>query len=664
MTSALDRTRSLAEVIDQVSARLAVDPLGAQRGAEEILRHAPDDPRALLILASARRRQGDLAAARSILEPLAKAWPRAAVTQYELGLVLGLLGETTAAIAALRRAVGLRRDLAEAWSALGEALFASGDARGAQAAFAEHDRACVTDPALRDAAEAVYRGDWALCERLLRAHLTTRPDDPIAHRLLAQAAIGQARDTEAETLLARCLELDPAYDGARFLYANLLFRRQKAGPALSQIERLLGRSPADAAYRNLYAACLALAGEHARAIEIYQGLVAQFPLHPHLWLNLGHALRTLGRRSGDAVAAYRRCLALAPGMGEACWSLANLKTVVFGPEDRATMVSQRERADITDEDRLYLDYALGKALEDAGDWSASFAHYQRGATRRRAQATYDADQTSAWVARAKATFTPDLLATRMSSGRSKDAPIFIVGLPRSGSTLIEQILASHSAVEGTQELPDIPAIAASVGVGYPEALAGLTPRALAEMGDAYLEGARIHRRLGRPFFVDKMPNNFLHIGLITLILPQARIIDARRHPMGAGFSAFKQYFAQGHAFSYDLADLGRYYRDYVDLMAHYDAVLPGRVHRVVYEDMVEDTEIVVRRLLDYCGLPFEAACLRFHETDRAVRTVSSEQVRQPIYRGGLDQWRRYETWLGPLKVALGETLENWRGEAR
>jgi hypothetical protein len=309
-------------------------------------------------------------------------------------------------------------------------------------------------------------------------------------------------------------------------------------------------------------------------------------------------------------------------------------------------------------DRLNLHYALGKALEDRADYAASFEHYAAGAALRRAEAPYDADENRRQAESTMAQFTPAFLAERGGFGCPSDEPIFILGMPRSGSTLIEQILASHSEVEGTMELSDIGLIARDLG--WPASMNGLEPDGLKALGERYLAQTRVHRTLGRRIFIDKMPDNFQYLGLIHLILPNARIIDARRHPLGACFSAFKQHFAQGQAFSYDLTDLGRYYSDYADLMAHFDGVLPGRVRRVIYEDVVEDTEGQVRGLLDHCGLPFEAGCLRFWETQRSVRTVSSEQVRRPIFREGLDQWRRYEPWLGPLKAALGPWLEHWR----
>jgi predicted Zn-dependent protease len=649
---------SLSAAIEQASSLLASDPAAAAGRAAAILKIAPTDPRAALILASARRRLGDAAGAHAVLEPLARAYPNAALTAYELGAVLAALGETGPGIAALRRAVTLKPDLAEAWRALGDQLFLTGDAAGAEAAFAQHLRASVRDPALKGAADALFEGRLADAEGLLRAHLAARPNDAVALHMLAEAFTRANRDAEAETLLARALEIDPAFDGARFDYATMLFRRQKGGEAMARLSPLLVREPGNPAYRNLSAACLALTGDHARAIEIYQSLLETYASQPKIWLNLGHALRTVGQPE-DAAGAYKRALKLAPGLGEAYWAFANLKVAAFTPAEETAMAAQLRRPDLAGDDRLHLHFALGKALEDRGETEAAFAQYAAGAVLRRRDQPYDAGAVTAFVGRSRRLFTKAFLADRAGGGSDSRAPIFIVGLPRSGSTLIEQILASHSAVEGTMELPDIGFLAGGV-TGYPEGLAALPPAALAALGEAFVGGAGIHRKVGRPRFIDKMPNNFQHVGFIHLILPRATIIDARRHPLGAGFSAFKQLFARGQAFSDDLGDIGRYYRDYVALMAHFDDVLPGRVHRVIYEDLVEDTEGQVRRLLDHCGLAFEDACLRFHETARPVRTVSSEQVRRPIYREGLDHWRAYEGHLGPLAEALGPALEGWR----
>ena len=665
----MNETISLAEAVNHAATLLAADPTRAQIEAEAILKAAPGDPRTLLILASARRRQGDAAAAHDLLAPLARAYPRAARTQYELGLVLADLGEEAAATAALRQAVALNHDLPEAWRALGDRLFKAGDVSGAEAAYAEHERTSILDSALRPAADALFAGDPIDAEHRLRAHLLNYPDDANALRLLAEAFLRQDRLDEAEFLFAQCLERDPGHDGTRFSYAMALFRRQAAAEALEQMQQLIARDPDNSAYRNLTAACLALAGRHDEALALYEALLAEFPSHPRIWLNYGHALRTLRRRD-DAVDAYKRAIALAPRFGEAYWSLANLKTVPLTEAEAAAMAGQVERPDIADDDRLHLNYALGKTFEDRRQYAAAFARYADGAKVRRRLQPYSADAATALMARYKGVFTKARFAVLGGGGSPSDAPIFIVGLPRSGSTLIEQILASHSAVEGTMELPDIGVIAqglrgskreGSPARRYPEAAGDLHPAARTALGERYLAHTRIHRLHGRAHFIDKMPNNFQHIGLIQLILPNARIIDVRRHPMAACFSAFKQHFAHGQAFSYDLTDLGRYYTDYVRLMAHFDAVLPGRVCRVIYEDVVEDTENQIRRLLDHCGLPFETACLNFHENDRAVRTVSSEQVRRPIFRDGLEQWRHFEPWLDPLKEALGSTLDDWRG---
>jgi len=655
-------------MIQRASVALASDPVAAGREAEAVLKLAPNDPRAQLILASSRRRGGDIEAAYAILAPLAKAYPRAAHTQYELGATLAARGDRAAAIVALRAAVAINPSIAEAWRALGDQLFLEGDAAGADAAFAEHGRALVTDPALRPAADAMVEGRLADAETFLRRHLSGRPRDGVALRLLGETLVGMARYAEAETVLAGRLSLDDQDHGARFTYAKALFRQQKAAETIVEVERLLAEDGDVPAYRNLLAGSLALVADYDRVIEIYNDLLAQFERQPRVWLNLGHALRTVGRRE-DAINAYRRAIDLAPDLGEAYWSLANLKVATFGGADEEAMATQLARADLADDNRQHLYFALGKALEDRRDYEGSFRNYAAGAVIRRAEVHYVAGAETRFVSDARALFTDQFFSDRRGWGAPTPDPIFIVGLPRSGSTLIEQILASHSQVEGTMELPDMNLIASRLdiaslsgkGPGYPACLADLTAREVHALGESYLETTRVQRKLGRPFFIDKMPNNLWHAGLIQLILPNARIIDARRHPMGACFSCFKQHFAQGQGFTYDLTDLGRYYRRYVELMDHMDVVTPGRVHRVIYEDVVADTEAEVRRLLDYCGLLFEEGCLRFHENERAVRTVSSEQVRRPIFREGLDQWRHYEPWLQPLKIALGPCLEHWRG---
>jgi tetratricopeptide (TPR) repeat protein len=655
---------SLGAALSNAARLLSSAPALAAEQARAVLELTPSLPQAELILATACRLQGDLRQAAAILTRLAASQPNVAGVQLELGLVQAARGDARDAVTSLRRAVELMPRLAPAWRALGDELMAGGDTAGADAAYAEMIRAGTADPELLRAASALCDAELAVAERLLRDRLKRAPTDVAAIRMLAEVAGRLARYGDAEKLLARCLELAPSFDAARHNYAVTLYRQNRPAEALEQLARLLERDPHNPGYRSLQAAALGRVGEYGQAVEVYEALLDRLPQHAKLWMSYGHALKTAGRQA-DSIASYRRAIAIEPGFGEAWWSLANLKTVRFAPDDVAAMTAALDRDGLSEDDRFHLHFALGKALEDVGDHAASFGHYSEGNRLRRAELDYDADETRAHIARSRALFTPGFFAARAGQGCPAPDPIFVVGLPRSGSTLVEQILASHSLVEGTHELPDILTLARRLGERrgghaesrYPEALAALSPEALRSLGEEYLERTRVQRKTDRPFFIDKMPNNWAHVGLIQLILPNARIVDARRHPLGCCFSGFKQHFARGQAFTYDLTDIGRYYADYVRMMAHFDAVLPGRVHRVIYEEMVADTEAMIRRLLDHCGLPFEDACLRFWETDRAVRTASSEQVRRPIFTDAADHWRRYEPWLGPLKAALGPVLD-------
>ena len=524
----------------------------------------------------------------------------------------------------------------------------------------------VRDPRLLAAGDALVGNRIPEAERLLRAQLQDSPTDVAAIRMLAEVAARLGRLDDAETLLSRCLELAPDFQAARQNYAMVLHRANKPELALEQIQRLLADDPGNPGARNLKAVVLCRVGDYLPAIELYDGILAEYPDHGRIWLSQGHALKTAGLRE-RAVAAYRRSIALDPGFGEAYWSLANLKTFRFEPADILAMNAQLERSDLDPEQRCQFEFALGKAHEDAGDHAASFAHYRQGNELRRKTLPYRADDASTRVRRSRELFTPAFLASRRGSGSATADPIFIVGLPRSGSTLVEQILSSHPSVEGTMELPEVIALTHDLrrqgadlrGGSYHDVLATLDAGELRALGERYLERTRVQRKTDAPFFIDKMPNNFFHVGLIHLMLPNARIVDVRRHPMACCFSGYKQYFARGQNFSYGLGDIGRYYRDYLSLMAHFDQVLPGRIHRVVYEHLVDDTEAQVRSLLQYCGLPFDPACLRFFENDRPVRTASSEQVRQPIYREGLEQWRHFEPWLGELKATLGQALDTY-----
>jgi tetratricopeptide (TPR) repeat protein len=617
-----------------------------------------------LILGAGHRISGNTQLALEVLEPLAREQPRSSAAHLELAIARGEAGQTEKAIAALRRAVQLKPDSADAWRLLADQLDLSGDCAAADQARARYLGAATKDPRLMDAAAFLVANDLPRAEARLRNHLAAHPTDIAALRMLAEIAARLRRYHDAQTLLERCLELSPSFDAARHNYAVVLNRQGKGAAALPHVEALLAKDPRNPGYLNLQAAVLANVGDYAESIEVYEAVLREFPRQPKIWMSFGHSLKTAGRQ-GESVAAYRRAIAMQPTLGEAYWSLANLKTFRFSDEDVAAIRSALQPGDLSAEDRLHFEFSLAKALEDAESYEQSFAHYAKGNAIRKALHHYSAEENSRYTALCKRQYTEDFFAARRSAGALSAEPIFIVGLPRAGSTLLEQILSSHSMVEGTMELPDIPQIARELagrdeGRGetpFFDAVAALPAHELRALGERYLAATRVYRKTAAPFFIDKLPNNWLYVGLIHLILPNAKIIDARRHPLGCCLSTFKQHFARGQNFAYDLVDLGLYYRDYADLMAHVDRILPGRVHRVFYESTVEDTEAEVRRLLDYCALPFEEQCLRFHENERAVRTASSEQVRRPIFREGLDQWRNFEPWLGPLKEALGSVLE-------
>ena len=533
--------------------------------------------------------------------------------------------------------------------------------------FARQMAVSSRDPVLLRAGQALTANDLPTAESLLRPYLKRRPTDVAAIRMMAELAARIGRLVDSENLLRRALELAPAFTAARANLATILYKQNKPAEAIAELEAIEREGAANLGHSSLKAAALGRIGGHDEALALYREILDARPDEPKLWMSFGHILKTVGEQQ-ESVAAYRRAIAIRPNLGEVWWSLANLKTIRFDDEDIAAMTAALDDHQLAEDDRFHLHFALGKALEDRGAAEASFTHYATANRLRRAALAYDADDIFEHVDRSIALFTPDFFAARANRGCPAPDPIFILGLPRAGSTLIEQILASHPAIEGTSELPDIPAIARRLGGRkssnepslYPDCLAQLDAAALTELGAEYLDRARVQRTTDRPLFVDKLPNNWAHVGLIRLILPNAKIIDARRDPMSCGFSNFKQHFARGQGFTYDLADIGTYYGDYVRLMRHIDIVQPGQVHRVIHEDLVEDPDREVRRLLDHLGLPFDPACLAFHENKRAVRTASSEQVRRPISRDGLDQWRPFEPWLGPLKTALGANLEQWR----
>jgi tetratricopeptide (TPR) repeat protein len=636
----------------------------ALSACEAALADHPGHRDLMLFTAIAQRRLGRADTALATLTDLERRQPGFSRVHEERGQCFVLLKQAAPAIAAFETAVGLNHSLPASWHMLEGLYRMTGALDSAAGAAAQMATLRGLPPEVVAATGLYLDGDLDAAEPLIRAYLLAHGDHVEAMRLLAR--IGMARQVfdDAELLLAAVLHLAPDYRAARREYAEVLIELQRYPEARRELDRLLAEDPDNAPYyRGLYATTAVGLGEHERAVGLYRELLRGEPADADLHLSIAHAQKTMGRRD-EAVASYRRAAACRPGFGDAYWSLANLKTYRFTDGELGELQAWLADPSIRPDDRIHLCFALGKALEDRGDFAGSFRYYELGNALKRADSRYRPEIIENNTRLQIETCTAEFFASRRGWGAPDPDPIFIVGLPRSGSTLLEQILASHSRVEGTQELANIQQIVATLRGRDPNPLNPRYPRILAEtsaedfrrMGAHYLDATRIYRT-GKPFFIDKMPNNFRHLGLIHLILPNAKIIDARREPMACCFSNFKQLFAKGQEFTYSVTDIARYYLTYLELMAHWDRALPGRVLCMRHEDVVDDLPGSVRRLLDFCGLEFEPQCVEFHKTRRSVRTASSEQVRQPINRDGLDQWRHFEPWLEPLRAALGDALD-------
>ncbi len=652
------------------------DHAAALAGTQALLGGDPHHRELLLIAARAQRHLRQTDAALDTLARLADIAPQFSQMHLERGLCHVARQDAALAIAALGEAAALNPALPMAWKMLEGLWRMTGDTANAAIA-AQHGVQLRALPAAVVTATSLFcDGDLGPAEAITREFLLAHGDHPEAMRLLAR--IGAAHDVldDADILYAGVLALVPDHHAARCEYVDTLIRRHKFAAAREILAPLLAREPADTPAR-LQAATVAMGlGDFNAAIELYRAMIAETDADQapaarqraaDLQLWLGHALKNLGRLP-EAIAAYRAGAALRPDFGDAWWSLANLKTFRFDAADQAAMAAAADDDTTANDDRVHLAFALGKAHEDSGDAATAWRCYAEGNARQRAASAHRAEIFETNTRLQKTVCTPAFFAARAGWGEPARDPIFILGLPRAGSTLIEQILASHPLIEGTHELPDIHRIALDLhgrdreedNPRYPGTMAELTEPQARELGERYLAETRVHRALQRPLFIDKMPNNFRHIGLIHLILPNATIIDARREPMACCFSNFKQLFAQGQEFTYSIEDIARYYRTYLELMRHWDAALPGKILRMINDDVIDDLDSQVRRLLTHCGLDFEPACLDFHRTERAVRTPSSEQVRRPVNRDGVDQWRKFEPWLGPLKDALGDAVEGWR----
>jgi tetratricopeptide (TPR) repeat protein len=635
----------------------------AAEAARAILQETPNHADALYLLAVCERYQRRFVKALKHIARLRELRPGYARAYQEAGHNYRALKQLSEARRSYAQAVALNPGLDASWARLAELYAAEGNEPDAANARAQYERLQALPRELRSVTSMLHEGRLYRAERLCRSWLQEHPKDVEAMRLLAQIGIRLQVLDDAEFLLESCVEFAPDNLRARLDYVNVLHKRQKYEQALEQAAWLHDRQPGHPAFELTYANENLAVGNYDEALATYESLIGSHPKMAGTWLVRGHALKTVGRYE-DAVASYRGAIERRPEFGDAWWSLANLKTYRFSTAELADMQRAEAAPSTPFIDRYHLCFALGKALEDgvdgAPDYCTSFQYYERGNALKKEETRYDPERIGREFRTQKEVFDAEFLQSRSGQGCSAPDPIFIVGLPRAGSTLLEQILASHSQVDGTMELPNILALAHRLNgrrmIGddprYPAILRELEADRLHDFGEKYIEDTRFHRA-GAPFFIDKMPNNFRHIGLIHLILPNAKIIDARREPMACCFSNFKQLFAEGQEFTYGLEEIGRYYRRYLELMAHWDRVLPGKVLRVRYEDVVADLETQVRRILEHCGLPWEEACVNFHQTDRAVRTPSSEQVRQPIYTAGLEQWRHYEDYLQPLRQALG-----------
>ena len=632
-----------------------------------LLARVPEQRDALLLVAVAQRNLGQVPDALQTLAILERHHPRFSRLYEERGHCYVALRQAPQATAAFERAVNINHALPASWSMLEGLNRMAGHTGGAQAAASQLATLRKLPPPVVAATALFLDGDLELAEPMVRAFLLEHGNEVEAMRLLARIGMARKVFDDAELLLGAVLELAPDYRAARAEYAEVLIEMQKHAQATAEINRLISEDPEHRLnYQGLQATAAVGLGEHEKAVALYRGLLQGTSADADVHLSIAHALKTIGRRE-EAIESYRNAAAARPDFGDAYWSIANLKTYRFTPEELARLKGLQADPAVGKVDRYHLCFALGKALEDQGEYPQSFHYYELGNALKRAESRYRGAIIENNTRLQKEVCTSEFFARHRGSGAQDPDPIFIIGLPRAGSTLLEQILASHSQVEGTQELAYVQQIVAKLrgrepdlnNPRYPRVLNEMKSEEFASLGKQYLNDARVFRH-GKPYFIDKMPNNFRHLGLIHLMLPRAKIIDARREPMACCFSNLKQLFAKGQEFTYSIQDIAHYYRTYLELMRHWNVVLPGRILLMQHEEVVADLEGSVRRMLDFCGLSFEPQCVEYYKTQRSVRTASSEQVRMPIYREGLDHWKHFEPWLGELKDALGDSMTRYR----
>lgn len=618
------------------------------------LQDKPDDIEALYLSTVNHRYLKNYDAALQTLQALKLLAPDHSRAMQEQGHILLAQQNPSKALEAYTRATQLNPALEASWRAQLLLFKQLNHTQHAAAVKLKLESLLKSPKPLRLVTELIAQGKLIKAETLCRKFLQKNPTNIEAMRHLAGIGSRLGVLDDAEFLLESALEIQPNNAELRIDYLQALRKRQKFVDALAQAKKLLDTDPENPQYQSLYAIECMQVGDYDSAIALFNKVLTRLPNEPVTLTSQGHAFKTSGDQTA-AINTYRQALKSKPQHGEAWYSLANLKTVKFSDDDITLMQKQYSDSLLISADQVYLNFALGKAYEDREEFETSFKHYSEGNRIKKMQSRYKAEQMTEELLAQQQFCTKEFADKLDDGGHPAPDPIFIVGLPRSGSTLLEQILSSHSMVDGTLELPNILSLAHKLRRGekisnvhhYPANLPTLTTKQRKEFGEEYIRDTKIHRQ-GAPYFIDKMPNNFRHIGLIKSILPNAKIIDARRHPVACCFSGFKQLFAEGQEFSYSLEDIAQYYNDYVELMDHWNSIMPGSVLQVNYEEVTDDLETQVRRILDYCGLPFEAACLEFHKTKRAVRTASSEQVRQPIYKSGVDQWRNFEHCLQPL----------------
>ena len=637
--------------------------------AEQLLgqlnKEQPDDQEILYMLAVCQRYLGEHQSALTTLSRLKEVAPDFGRAHQESGHVFRALGQDDNALAAYARATQLNPALEASFQAQREILNAQGRTSYAMQIEQQLQTLQSTPKPLIAVMDLISQGKLVKAEQLCRGFMQKVPHNIEGMRLLADIGTRLGVMEDAEYLLESAVEFAPDNIRVRIEYIQVLRKRQKYEEALQQAKILLETDSNNPQFQSVYAIEAMQSGDYDTAMAMFDSILKVVPEDPVTLTSRGHALKTLGQ-TDEAIASYRRAIASLPSHGEAYYSLANLKLFNFEDADIESMEQQEVDVNLPHMNRIYFNFALGKAHEDNKLFDKAFNYYERGNAFKQASSRYKASDITEEFHSQQDVFSQAFIDSHQSSGCQAPDPIFIVGLPRAGSTLLEQILSSHSQVDGTMELPNMLALAQKLRRGermgskshYPQVLTSLSAEQLTEFGQTFIDETRVHRA-SAPFFIDKMPNNFRHIGLISLILPNAKIIDARRHPMGCCFSGFKQLFAEGQEFTYGLNEVGTYYKDYVELMDFWDKALPGKVLRVQYEEVVADLDTQVRRILDYCGLPFEDACISFYENERAVRTPSSEQVRQPIYTGGLEQWKNFEANLDPLKEALGPVLDRY-----